>query len=145
MNRGMQECKVEQVGKPLELFDRPANTFVATFIGSPSMNLFEGRVFDGKFVLDGASLPMLSDQQAAMAATYGIRPEHIAIRDGGAPATIVVVEPTGSETHVNARLGNADVTLLLRERVDLQPGQVIPIAPDIAKDHLFGEDGARLN
>jgi multiple sugar transport system ATP-binding protein len=61
------------------------------------------------------------------------------------PATIVVVEPTGSETHINARLGNADITLLLRERVDLQPGQQISIAPDLTKVHLFGENGVRLN
>jgi multiple sugar transport system ATP-binding protein len=141
----MRAGRVEQIGKPLELFDRPANTFVATFIGSPSMNLFEGEVVDGKFQLDGARLPLPMGQPSTGATTYGIRPEHITIRDDGVPATIVVVEPTGSETHINARLGNADITLLLRERVELQPGQQISIAPDLTKVHLFGETGSRLN
>ena len=141
----MRSGKVEQIGKPLELFDRPLNTFVATFIGSPSMNLFEGKVVDGTFVLDGAGLPLPVGQRNAGAVAYGVRPEHIEIREGGVPATIVVVEPTGSETNIIARLGNADVTLLLRERVELHPGQQISIAPDLSKVHLFATDGSRLN
>lgn len=141
----MRNGRVEQIGKPLELFDRPANTFVASFIGSPSMNLLEGAINSGRFILDGADLPLPAGQGYATAKTYGVRPEHFSIRDGGVPATIVVVEPTGSETHVNAKLGNADITLLLRERVELQPGQEISIAPDLAKVHLFDKDGLRLN
>ncbi|MEK1931454.1 MAG: ATP-binding cassette domain-containing protein, partial [Pararhizobium sp.] len=141
----MRNGRVEQIGKPLELFDRPANTFVASFIGSPSMNLFEGTIDSGRFILDGAGLPLPEGQEHATTKTYGIRPEHLSIRDGGVPATIVVVEPTGSETHVVAKLGNADVTLLLRERVELQPGQEISIAPDLSRVHLFDKDGLRLN
>ncbi|MDR9809957.1 ABC transporter ATP-binding protein [Rhizobium hidalgonense] len=141
----MRSGGVEQIGKPLELFDRPANTFVASFIGSPAMNLFEGKVSGGSFVLDGTSLPLPPGRQNADAVTYGIRPEHMAIREDGVPATIVVVEPTGSETHINARLGNVDISLLLRERVELEPGQQISIAPDLSKVHLFGTGGNRLN
>ncbi len=141
----MRNGRVEQIGKPLDLFDRPANTFVASFIGSPAMNLFEGTIDSGRLILDGAGLPLPAGPEHAATKIYGIRPEHLSIRDGGVPATIIVVEPTGSETHVIAKLGNADITLLLRERVELQPGQVISIAPDLSKVHLFDKDGLRLN
>jgi multiple sugar transport system ATP-binding protein len=141
----MRNGRVEQIGKPLELFDRPANTFVATFIGSPSMNLFEGEVSDGKFAIPGATLPLPLGQNGMMAKTYGIRPEHLSIQAEGTPATVIVVEPTGSETHVLVKLGDADVTLMLRDRIELQQGQTISIAPDLTKVHLFGGDGRRLN
>jgi multiple sugar transport system ATP-binding protein len=141
----MRNGRVEQIGKPLELYDRPANTFVATFIGSPSMNLFEGEVSDGKFVMSGAALPLPVGQNAIMAKTYGIRPEHLSIQAEGTPATVIVVEPTGSETHVLVKLGDADVTLMLRDRIELHSGQTISIAPDLTKVHLFGEDEKRLN
>ncbi|ULJ72632.1 ABC transporter ATP-binding protein [Rhizobium gallicum] len=141
----MRNGRVEQIGKPLELFDRPANTFVATFIGSPSMNLFEGKVLDGKFAIRGATLPLPLGQNGVDAKTYGIRPEHLSIQAEGTLATVIVVEPTGSETHVLVKLGDADVTLMLRDRIELQPGQTISIAPDLTKVHLFGEDGRRLN
>ncbi|MBB4188515.1 ABC-type sugar transport system ATPase subunit [Sinorhizobium terangae] len=141
----MRNGRVEQIGKPLELFDRPANTFVATFIGSPSMNLFEGEILNGKFVMRGAALPLPAGHDGVVAKTYGIRPEHLSIRAEGVPATVVVVEPTGSETHVLVKLGDEDVTLLLRDRVELRPGQTIPIGPDLTKVHLFGGDGKRVN
>ncbi|AJD44082.1 sugar ABC transporter ATP-binding protein (plasmid) [Rhizobium gallicum bv. gallicum R602sp] len=141
----MRNGRVEQIGKPLELFDRPANTFVATFIGSPSMNLFEGKVSAGKFVMHGAALPLPPGQDGAAAKAYGVRPEHLSIQDGGTSAIVVVVEPTGSETHVLVKLGDVDVTLLLRDRVELHPGETISIAADLTKVHLFGGDGQRLN
>ncbi|MDK1492835.1 sn-glycerol-3-phosphate ABC transporter ATP-binding protein UgpC [Sinorhizobium sp. 7-81] len=142
----MRGGKVEQIGKPLELYDRPANTFVANFIGSPAMNLFEGAIVDGRFVTDGgAALPMPEGYQGATAAVYGIRPEHLTIADNGVPATVVVVEPTGSETHVLAKLGPADVNLVLRDRVEFQPGQTVMVAPDPKRIHLFTSQGLRAN
>ncbi len=142
----MRGGKVEQIGKPLELYDRPANTFVATFIGSPAMNLFDGAIADGQFVTnDGVWLPMPADYRGAMAEVYGIRPEHLTIAENGAPATVVVVEPTGSETHVLVKLGSADANLVLRDRVDLQPGQPVHVAPNLPKLHLFSAQGTRVN
>ncbi|WOS65099.1 ABC transporter ATP-binding protein [Sinorhizobium fredii] len=142
----MRGGNVEQIGKPLELYDRPANTFVATFIGSPAMNLFEGSPADGGFVTrDGVFLPMPGDYQGAAAAIYGIRPEHLAIAESGVPATVVVVEPTGSETHVLVKLGPSDANLVLRDRIDLEPGQPVRVAPDLAKLHLFSAQGTRVN
>ncbi|MCG5479162.1 ABC transporter ATP-binding protein [Sinorhizobium alkalisoli] len=142
----MRGGKVEQIGRPLELYDRPVNTFVASFIGSPAMNLLEGRIVDGSFVTSGGvALPLPSDGKGDAAGIYGIRPEHLTITESGAPATVVVVEPTGSETHVIVKLGSAEMTLVLRDRVDLDPGQPITIAPDPSKIHLFSSEGVRLN
>ncbi|PDT50230.1 sugar ABC transporter ATP-binding protein [Sinorhizobium fredii] len=142
----MRGGNVEQIGKPLELYDRPANTFVATFIGSPAMNLFEGSIADGGFVTrDGVFLPMPDGYRGAAAAVYGIRPEHLAIAESGVPATVVVVEPTGSETHVLVKLGPSDANLVLRDRIDLEPGQPVRVAPDLAKLHLFSAKGMRVN
>jgi len=142
----MRAGRIEQIGKPLDLYDRPDNTFVATFIGSPAMNLFEGTICDGQFVLEsGGALPLPPDYRGALPSTYGIRPEHITIAEHGAPARIVVVEPTGAETHVVAKLGSVDVTLVLRDRIELQPGQEVALAPDPRKLHLFSASGTRVN
>lgn len=140
----MRAGVVEQVGRPLDLYDRPANTFVATFIGSPSMNLFEGGIRDGAFITaSGVSLP-LPRHDAHSAATYGIRPEHIHIAPDGVPAKLVVVEPTGAETHLIARVGNNDVTITLRDRIELAPGQTIGLGMDLTKVHLFGSNEQRI-
>ncbi|OHV79834.1 ABC transporter ATP-binding protein [Ensifer sp. LCM 4579] len=142
----MRGGKVEQIGRPLELYDRPVNTFVATFIGSPAMNLFEGTIAEGRFLTDaGVTLPLPTDCKIGAAGLYGVRPEHLTIAESGAPATVVVVEPTGSETHVLVKLGSAETTLVLRDRVDLKPGQPIKVAPDPARIHLFTAEGMRVN
>jgi multiple sugar transport system ATP-binding protein len=142
----MRGGRVEQIGRPLELYDRPANTFVATFIGSPAMNLFEGAIADGRFVTaSGVALPLPPGSRGEAPKVYGIRPEHLTIAERGVPATVVVVEPTGSETHVLVKLGSTDANLVLRDRVELEPGQPIAVTPDLAKVHLFSEQGMRVN
>ncbi|MES1264919.1 MAG: sn-glycerol-3-phosphate ABC transporter ATP-binding protein UgpC, partial [Variovorax sp.] len=98
---------VEQVGAPLDLYDRPANLFVAGFIGSPAMNLLKGKVEREGFVVDGSgglTLPFANAPTATpgLSAVYGIRPEHFVLDDAGFPITVEVVEPTGSETQVMA-------------------------------------------
>ncbi|MDP9632522.1 UNVERIFIED_ORG: multiple sugar transport system ATP-binding protein [Ensifer adhaerens] len=137
---------VEQIGRPLDLYDRPVNTFVATFIGSPAMNLFHGSILDRQFVTDdGKALPLPPNYSGGAAHTYGIRPEHLAIAESGIQATVGVVEPTGAETHLVVKLGAFDTTLVIRDRMELRPGQTVAIAPDLAKIHLFSSQGARLN
>src|SRR5439155_1915378 len=100
----MHDGIVEQIGTPLDLYDKPENQFVAGFIGSPAMNVVEGTIrLNGKAEFEGpsgvrlplAAVPRDTDGRAA---TYGIRPEHFVLADDGVPAEVVVVEPTGSET-----------------------------------------------
>ena len=138
---------VEQEGRPLDLYDRPANTFVAGFIGSPAMNLFEGVPWDGGLALpDGTLLPVAPP--AGPRLTLGIRPEHLRILPSdashGVPARLRTVEPTGSETLLVAQMGERLVTILSRERVAVRPGEVVLLLPDPAQAHWFDAEGRRI-
>lgn len=140
----LQGGRVEQIGAPLDLYDRPANTFVASFIGSPSMNLMTAQGDDGVARVNGAAIPvpgLATGQQV----TLGVRPEHLVLSDAGLPATVAVVEPTGSETHIIARLDDREVTAVTRERPGVRPGETIHLMPEPGRVHLFdAESGARL-
>jgi multiple sugar transport system ATP-binding protein len=142
----MHDGIVEQIGAPLELYDRPNNLFVAGFIGSPAMNFIKGRVANGGFVGEGGlrlplrSAPAASDGQPAI---YGIRPEHFRLTPDGIPVEVVVVEPTGSETQVVARSDGQEIIAIFRERVMARPGETIHIAPDPALVHLFDQESGR--
>jgi multiple sugar transport system ATP-binding protein len=148
----MHDGVVEQMGTPLELYDTPANQFVAGFIGSPSMNFLKGKVksngsaaFEGP---NGVKLPLKSApaNSEGQPAVYGVRPEHFTIADDGAEAEIIVVEPTGSETQVFAKLGGEQVVAVFRERHQFSPGDKVRLKPDPALVHLFDEaTGKRLN
>jgi multiple sugar transport system ATP-binding protein len=129
--------RVEQIGAPLDLYDRPANRFVAGFIGSPSMNFIEGTVGEGGFEADGITLPCPSGLPVGKRAVYGIRPEHFALSPDGIQAEILVIEPMGSETQVTMKLGETSVIGLFRERISGQPGDTIGISINPAKAHLF--------
>ncbi len=147
----MHDGIVEQSGTPLELYDRPANMFVASFIGSPSMNLIKGTIrAKGKPVFeteDGIKLPLAKAPAASdgRPAFYGIRPEHFTLGSGGVKATVTVTEPTGSETQVFAKLGKQKIVSVFRERVSVKPGEVLSMMPNPGAAHLFDADsGVRL-
>jgi multiple sugar transport system ATP-binding protein len=136
----MHDGRIEQTGSPLELYDRPANRFVAGFIGSPAMNFIEGTQKGGALVAaNGARLPLVAAAAAndGRAMTYGIRPEHLDIADDGFEAEVVVIEPTGSETQLFARLGEQEIVAVFRERHDFAPGQKIRLKPRAPVAHLF--------
>lgn len=148
----MHDGIVEQIGTPLELYDNPANQFVAGFIGSPSMNFLKGTVrVNGGAVFEGPNgvrLPVTNAPAGAngVAAVYGIRPEHFTLADDGTEAEIIVVEPTGSETQVFAKLGGEEVVAVFRERHQFMPGEKIKLKPDPKLVHLFdATTGKRLN
>src|SRR3984957_10806034 len=146
----MRDGVVEQMGAPLDLYDRPATLFVAGFIGSPSMNLLKGSVtLNGKpaFITEsGVELPLKSVPRniEGRPCIYGIRPEHLAI--GAAfKAEVSVVEPTGSETQVFAKVGGHPIVTVFRDRVSAQPGQTLLLSPNLEAVHLFdAESGKRL-
>jgi multiple sugar transport system ATP-binding protein len=144
----MHDGIVEQMGAPLELYDRPANLFVAGFIGSPAMNVLEGRIEGGGFVMGDLVLPMGAAPAASAGrpASYGIRPEHFRLTGEGMPIEVIVIEPTGSETQVVAKVGAKEITCVFRERVSARPGEIIHVQPDPALVHLFDKDtGQRMN
>ncbi len=142
----MRDGRISQVGAPLELYDAPANVFVAGFIGSPSMNLFEGVVAAGqgdlRFEADGLSLPLpaLAGLTEGRRVTYGVRPEHLSLSDTGIAVSVVVVEPTGSETHLVSRAGSRELTAVFRERHGFQPGQKLHLSPQDGMVHVFDTD-----
>ena len=148
----MHDGRVEQIGAPLELYDRPQNLFVAGFIGSPAMNFLNGTIrANGALEFEGASgvrLPLLAAPAGSDGhpVVYGIRPEHFVIAEDGAEAEVQVVEPTGSELQVAAKLGRDDIIAVFRERHDFKPGDKIRLKPDPRLAHLFDEpSGKRLN
>jgi multiple sugar transport system ATP-binding protein len=143
----MEHGHIRQAGPPLELYDRPANLFVAGFIGSPAMNLLSGRIADGMFHADGgAMLPLPPGCTHAGPVWYGIRPEHLRLDPQGIPAIVQVVEPMGSETQVSLKIGETALSGVFRERISQRPGEVLNIAPEPMLIHLFGkESGQRLS
>ena len=136
----MHDGHIEQTGSPLDLYDHPANRFVAGFIGSPSMNFIEGTQKGGAVVTAGGARLPLDGAKAAndgRAVVYGIRPEHLDIADDGFEAEVVVIEPTGSETQLFARLGTQEIVAIFRERHEFAPGQTIRLKPRAPVAHLF--------
>ncbi len=150
----MNEGRVIQDGAPLDVYDRPADTFVASFLGSPSMNFLQGvvRQQDGGGhveVNDGPRLPLPTAAPAPDGARvlFGIRPEHLTLAGEGQGfgAKVGVVEPTGSDTLVFCSLGAAEICVELSERHAFAVGQEISLAPRLDRIHLFDQaSGKRL-
>jgi multiple sugar transport system ATP-binding protein len=137
---------IEQVGAPLDLYDRPENLFVARFIGSPAMNLMEGSIVrqqgqthvdigDGITVALGQNVPVESDTQVVC----GIRPEHFNVAEGKSALSIKVsaIEATGAESHVHGAIGRHRATLVLGGRQRLAHNGSIPLTVAAADIHLF--------
>ena len=149
----MNAGRIEQVGRPLELYDRPANQFVAGFIGSPAMNFIEGTVTAGERGLalvtgSGAAFPLpAAALEPGRAVTLGIRPEHVELAgDGPVSLQVDVVEPTGAETHFYSRIGEAPFCVAVHHRLDVAPGQTVRLAFPDPRVHLFdSRSGARIN
>jgi len=164
----LKEGVLQQVGAPHEIYNHPANLFVADFMGSPSMNLITGKIArangaasvmleraDGAPIAlpapRGADVGRLIDGQAVI---MGIRPEAITDRDGAdrnstgvsmVDARVDVVQPAGSDTFVVTRIAGKEVTARMRAEIDVQPGQTVPFAFNLDKALLFDPaSGARL-
>jgi len=151
----MHDGRIEQIGSPLQLYDHPDNLFVAQFIGSPAMNVMNGKLVRSGGVayveVAGGTRWPLSAVPAAegQAVAYGIRPGDLTLAGAGAegvvPAEIVVVEPTGAETELLIQAGEAQLILVTHGRPAVSPGDRIGLAIDPAKVHVFDQaTGARL-
>ncbi len=150
----MHDGVVEQIGTPLQLYDRPNNLFVAQFIGSPAMNIVQGtlRRANGSAYVesgDGVRWPLGEGSGTdGQAVTYGVRPDHLELaanQPHTVPGEIVVVEPTGSETELVVKIGEAQMIVETHGRPSLQPGDKVRFLVDPANVHLFDRStGARL-
>ena len=147
----MNGGKVEQIGTPLDLYDQPANLFVAGFIGSPAMNFLSGKLVTerggrGVQIAQGSVLPVPANEQAdGREVVIGVRPEHFDIGEPCVKAEVVVVEPTGADTQVYCRIAGQDVTAVSRARHTFRPGDTIDLKPSEGKSYLFdAASGARL-
>ncbi len=150
----MRDGIVEQTGAPLEVYDHPANQFVAGFIGSPAMNFLPGVLRrsgnDARVEFTGGiSLPAPANAggQDGQQVIYGTRPEHIDLATGsdGVATEVVVVEPTGADTQVFTKMAGVEVNSVFRDRHAFRPGETIRLRPDPARAHLFdAASGVRL-
>jgi multiple sugar transport system ATP-binding protein len=149
----MNGGNIEQIGKPLELYDNPQSNFVAGFIGSPSMNLLNGGfdVFNGQptFRMDsGVTLPLPDgiSRPPGTRSVYGIRPDYLTLStDGqGISAKVTTVEPLGSEIQITTFVGDQTVVIMLRDRVKVEPDQTIWLTPQRERACLFDEQGGRI-
>ena len=144
----MRDGWVEQIGEPLDLYDRPDNIFVAGFIGSPGMNMMKGVVRDGSIdVGDGVSIPI--DRSAGASeklaegrrVVFGIRPEHLIVDGAGSmKGKVVVMEPTGADTQVLCRIGHSDIIVVSHDRIAAHAGDEITLQPDLGRAHVFDEE-----
>ncbi|MBK1696404.1 ABC transporter ATP-binding protein [Rhodovibrio salinarum] len=141
----MNDGHVEQVGSPLELYDNPRNLFVAGFIGSPAMNMMEGRVVNGagtrQIDLGGGvqvPVPDKSRAQPNQEVVLGVRPEALRLDpDDGLPAQVEVVEPTGPDIQVYATIHEHRVCAVFQDRHPLQAGERIGLKPMPERLHVF--------
>jgi len=149
----MHDGVVEQIGAPLELYDRPDNLFVAQFIGSPAMNIVSGtlrRSNGSAFVESAGGLrwPIGSRNAAeGQPVTLGVRPEHLVLDAGGSGVhgEIIVVEPMGAETELLIQAGESQIVLMTSGRPNVKPGERVGLTLDPATAHLFDQkSGQRL-
>jgi multiple sugar transport system ATP-binding protein len=136
---------LQQLGTPDDIYNRPVNTYVATFIGSPTMNLVAGQTGGQGFVTAGGTV--LAPAPAA-SQTLGLRPEHVALTEAQGAAwvgEVSVVEPTGADTYVVVKTEAANVTVRTAPGTPARPGQRVGLAPQWSHAHWFDAQGDRLS
>ncbi|MDT0223884.1 ATP-binding cassette domain-containing protein [Gordonia sp. AC31] len=150
INKGI----IEQVGSPLEVYDRPASTFVAKFIGSPPMNLIPATVTSVAGTVrvegDGFAADLWAGTTAEIDVLLGVRPEHIRVLDHHDPTAalrlpllVSNVEQLGNETIVYGRVADSDICIRGERRNDLRPGDAIEIGLELVHAHLFDSASGR--
>jgi multiple sugar transport system ATP-binding protein len=142
----LNDGRVEQIGSPLDLYDRPANLFVAGFIGSPAMNFIKGRLrrFDDAVCVEAAEgirLPVPANccGHDGQEVVYSFRPEHLTLGppDQGVPSRLLVIEPTGADTHIYCDFCATQICAVFGERLAFKPGDTLWLQPKADFVHLF--------
>jgi multiple sugar transport system ATP-binding protein len=143
----MNEGRLQQVGPPQEVYARPANLFVARFIGSPPMNTVTGRIVtkdDSPHVeMSGGCIPLTAELVAAVGSksleevVVGVRPEHLEFSpDGAVNATVSVVEMLGHETHVVCRLDDGQMVIVRIPSSEKPPAELSPVKLGASPENL---------
>ncbi|UAB72319.1 sn-glycerol-3-phosphate ABC transporter ATP-binding protein UgpC [Vibrio sp. SCSIO 43132] len=147
MNKG----RIEQFGPPLELYDQPASEFVASFVGSPAINLIKGRVEESgedRFHSDDLSIPLDIKGIPRQTVTVGVRPEHIQIgrtdESRGFSGVISSIECTGDRTFLEVKVGQGSLRVTTGERANFKIEQDITLCFPNEKTHFFDINGYRL-
>jgi multiple sugar transport system ATP-binding protein len=148
----LHDGAVEQIGSPLDLYDRPANLFVAGFIGSPAMNFIQARLDADQqptlVTLSGVRIPLPAVAARSAPGSeiiMGVRPEHVTLGGPQAlPAEIMVIEPTGYETQVIAKFAGQEMTCVFRERLSGGPGDRIGLTFEGPLHFFDAQTGAAI-
>ena len=155
----MKDGFIQQIGTPQEVFNHPYNLFVAEFIGSPKMNIFDAKLIkkDGKYAveLDGMTVELSQEKQEALAKNevaeqeikLGVRPEHITLEDAGVAATVDVSEMMGSSVHLHVTAVGQDVVVVVNtmnmtgaEVAALKMGKTVKFAFGGNNCHVFNKE-----
>ncbi|MCM3744504.1 sn-glycerol-3-phosphate ABC transporter ATP-binding protein UgpC [Sporosarcina luteola] len=157
----MKDGVIQQIGAPKDVYDNPENTFVGGFIGSPSMNFFDGRIVDGQFVVEDVRINVPEEKMEYLREqgfvgkelTMGIRPEHIHLLRGGEEAgqtnsilsKIIVSELTGAHTLLYSMLGTQEMIAEVESRTNVSPGEDVYLTFDMNCVHFFDKEaGIRI-
>jgi multiple sugar transport system ATP-binding protein len=142
----MKDGHIQQVGTPAEVFHKPANVFVAQFIGAPSMNMLDGVYAGGVITAAGRRVAVSLPLPDGAAVTVGIRPDDLRVSDGAAlfEGTVSVLEPLGAETLAHIDIGGRDVIARADGRAPPPVGARVHLSADTANMHFFAPDGEAL-
>lgn len=142
----MKDGHIQQVGTPAEVFHRPANVFVAQFIGAPSMNMLDAIWRGGRLHVAGQELAADLNLSEGSSLTVGIRPDDLVVSDaqGLFEGVVNVLEPLGSETLVYVDIGGREVIAKADGRMPPQLGAQVQLAADLANMHLFDQSGKAI-
>jgi ABC-type sugar transport system ATPase subunit len=147
----MRKGEIQQVAKPRDIYERPATSFVGTFIGAPKMNLLEGRVDGGEIACGPFRLPVpKASQRVPDRVVVGVRPEDIRLAEaeeaGAARFEVAIAEPLGAETNLVLRAGDLELRARAPGFDPRPPGSPMHVALASSRLHLFerGDAGARI-
>ena len=142
----MNAGNMEQVGTPDEVYTRPATTFVASFIGSPPMNLVLGQLEGSRFAMPGIAVDLAGEPVPARSdkVQLGVRPEHLRLADDGWPVTVELVEVLGNERLLYSKLGEQALVVRTDDSATRpEPGEVLKVRPQPGKLHWFDADSGK--
>jgi multiple sugar transport system ATP-binding protein len=139
----MKDGLVQQFGTPAQIYNRPANRFVAEFIGSPAMNMVDAQRLGTALTAQGVELPITDAQSAAVQAhgsaelVYGLRPESIGFAAQGLPGKLSMIEPTGPETYATVDTAAGKLTARVPGVLQAAVGDAVHLQWQADQSHLF--------